>query len=86
METTKNDLILAALSNMLCCSILLYEHDEESDNYVITHNAHCTHPVRVSGTVPLLEIKLLHYSNQYGDALVQMIRQNVNIFFALRSH
>ena len=64
-------MILAALSNTLRCSILLYEHNEESDNYVITNNAHCIHPVRVSGTTPLFEIKLLKRNNQHYDALVQ---------------
>ena len=76
-------MILAALSNTLRCSILLYEHNQESDNYVITNNAHCIHPVRVSGTTPLFEIKLLKRSNQHYDALVQNflnVSQNVNIF------
>ena len=66
-----NDSILAALSNTLRFSVLLYEHNEESNNYVITSNAHCIHPVRVSGTTSLFKIKLLKRNNQHYDALVQ---------------
>ena len=84
-----SDLILAALSNTLCFSILLYEHNEESDNYVILHNAHCIHPARVSGTAPLYEIKLLKRSNQHYNALVQNFsndKSKCKCFFPLESH
>ena len=82
------DLILAALSNTLRCSILLYEHNKESDNYAIMKNAHCIHSVRVSGTTPLFE-KLLQRSNQYYDALVQNFsngKSKCKYFFPLQSH
>ena len=88
-ENDTNDLILAALSNTLRCSILLYEHNEESDNYVITNNAHCIHPVRVSGTTPLFEIKLLKRNNQHYDALVQNFsngKSKCKYFFPPESH
>ena len=87
-------MILAALSNTLRCSILLYEHNEESHNYVITNNAHCLHPVRVSGATPLFEKKLLKGNNQHCDALVQNVsngkyvkcKSKCKYFFPLESH
>ena len=78
-----------ALSNTLRYSILLYEHNEESDNYVIAHDAPCIHPVCVSGTAPLFEIELLKRSNQYYDALVQTFsngKSKCKYFFPLESH
>ena len=82
-------MILAALSNTLRCCILLYEHNEERDNYVITNSAHCIHPVRVSGTPPLFEIKLLKRNNQHYDALVQNFsngKSKCKYFFPPESH
>ena len=60
-----------ALSKTFRCRILLHEHNEESDSYVITHNAQRKHPVHESGTAPLFEIKVLKRSNQHYDAFLQ---------------
>ena len=82
-------MILAALSNTLRWSILLYEHNEEGDNYVITNNAHCMHSGRVSGATPLFEIKLLKRNNQHYHDLVQNFsngESKCKYFFPLESY
>ena len=66
-DSDTNDLIIAALSNLLKCRILLLQ--EKSDVYALEHPHHCINPGR-EGNTPSFDFKFLWNGRDHYDSLI----------------